>query len=43
MTAGHAVARAPQVRLQPLGAHGQDQRLKPLASRAMNGIAQAMP
>ncbi|SPF47115.1 hypothetical protein SBA1_710026 [Candidatus Sulfotelmatobacter kueseliae] len=41
---GHAAQpRDPQVRLQPLGMHGQSQRLKPLASSATGGIAKAMP
>jgi hypothetical protein len=43
MPSGMPQPRDPQVRLQPLVAHGQGQRLKPLPSRAMDGIAEATP
>jgi len=39
MPSGIPQPHHPEVRLQPLLAYGQGQRLKPLASRSVDGIA----
>jgi hypothetical protein len=42
MPSGMPQPHDPQVRLQPLLAYGQGRRLKPVATSAVDGIAEAM-